>query len=238
MDGIDRSRQETSLETAAPEGLQGATPCWSQTGVYGDNTCARLELCKHCHHCPVFSSAAGRLLDRPLPHHYLSDWTMHFAVERPSRKAVNGSAMLFRLRQEWLGLPTLAFQEVAERRPIHSLPHRAQSATLGLANVRGELLICISLGHLLGLSQVPPTAVLRQTYQRLLVVGWDGNRLGFPVDEVQGPHRFHSRELQPAPGTIAKATSHHVQGLFNWRSRPVGLLNPHQVFASTQKELR
>ncbi len=49
-------------------------------------------------------------------------------------------------------------QEVTNLRPIHSLPHRRSGVMLGLANVRGELLICVSLAMLLG---VAPAAAKR-----------------------------------------------------------------------------
>ena len=34
------------------------------------------------------------------------------------------SAIIFRISGEWLGMPTQAFREIAERRAMHSLPHR------------------------------------------------------------------------------------------------------------------
>ena len=40
-------------------------------------------------------------------------------------------------------------------RLIHSLPHRRQGIVLGLVNVRGELLICVSLARLLGIVPDP-----------------------------------------------------------------------------------
>src|SRR5438445_8021579 len=61
------------------------------------------------------------------------------------------SAVIFRIHSEWLALPTEAFQEVAERRRIHSLPHRRNGVVLGLVNIRGELLICVDLGRVLGI---------------------------------------------------------------------------------------
>ena len=40
--------------------------------------------------------------------------------------------------------------EVANLLPIHSLPHRPNGVVLGLASVRGELLVCVSLGQVVG----------------------------------------------------------------------------------------
>jgi len=55
------------------------------------------------------------------------------------------SAVVFRIGcgMGWR-LPTYAFQEVAERGRTHSLPHQAWESWW-LVNIRGELLICVSL---------------------------------------------------------------------------------------------
>ena len=79
------------------------------------------------------------------------------------------SIVIFRIGPEWLALPTRVFQEIAERRTVHSLPHRQHGVVLGLINIRGELLICVSLGQLLGLEQVPFREKSRTTYDRLVV---------------------------------------------------------------------
>src|SRR5206468_4157321 len=140
----------------------------------------------HCRNCPVYSHAGARLLSRALPPGYQREWTAHFARKKALATPGKISTLLFRLSNEWLALPTQAFQEVAERRLIHSLPHRRQGIVLGLANVRGELVICVSLGRALGVEKILPRQPLRTIYDRLLVANWDGQRLAFPVEEVHG----------------------------------------------------
>src|SRR3954468_13811615 len=128
--------------------------CWSQIGVHGDSTCPELKNFIHCRNCQVYSNAGAQLLDRPLPPNYRRDWTDHFARKKRTAAPAKISAVLFRIESEWLALPTQAFQEVAERRMIHSLPHRRAGLVLGLVNVRGELLICVSFSRLLGIKKV------------------------------------------------------------------------------------
>lgn len=163
------------------------------------------------------------------------------------------SVVIFRLGDEWLALPTQTLQEVvalgtavspasgdeaqapgidlpasalAPRCVIHSLPHRRGSVVLGLVNVRGELVICVSLGRLLsggcvdenaailakGSAASPATQPVLQTTQprsyershtRLLVAEWDGSRLVFPVHEVHGVHRLQPEQLKDPPATLA-----------------------------------
>lgn len=220
-----------SLATASEP--QPVVTCWSETGVYGDKSCSELPRVVHCRNCAVFAAAGTGLLARPLPEGYRQEWAEHFAQERPFPQPVTESAILFRLGSDWMALPTHILQEVSERRPIHSLPRRRHGIVVGLANVRGELLICVSLARLMGLAE----SSLSEGYHRLLVANWEGNRIGFPVDEVQGPHRFHARELQGPPGTSTQPATALAKNIFLWRQRPVGLLNTASLFAVINRNL-
>jgi chemotaxis-related protein WspD len=220
-------------EPAAPE----IAVCWHSVGVYGDQTCPQLKEFVHCRNCPVYSAAGSRLLDRTLPANYRAEWAAHYGNERRMPEAGSISVVLFQLQGEWLALPAQAFQEVAERRRIHSLPHRRQGIVLGLVNVRGELLISVSLGHLLGLEKAPPPDELRKHYHRLLVANWGGNRFAFPVDAVQGPQRFHAHDLKAVPATVARASLSFTQGMLQWEQRSAGFLDPDALFATLNRSL-
>jgi chemotaxis-related protein WspD len=228
--------------TASESQLKDLVPlqteaCWNDIGVQGNATCQKLEHVIHCRHCSVYSAAGLRLLDRPLLPDYRRAWTEHFARKKELPAPARTSALVFRLTTEWLALPAQAFQEVAERRLVHSLPHRRQSVVLGLANVRGELVICASLGHLLGLDQTPLRAARRPAYDRLLVANWNGHRFVFPVDEVRGIHRFQPAELTQPPATLAKSTSSFTQGIVHWQGQPVGLLDADLLFPALNRSL-
>ncbi len=140
-------------------------PCWNQIGVYGDRSCKELIENVHCRNCPVYSHAGVQLLNRSMAPEYRLERTSHFSREKKLASAGKISALVFRVGPEWLSLPTNLFQEVAPRRLIHSLPHRRQSIVLGLVNIRGELLICVSLARLLGIESSagspPPAATAR-----------------------------------------------------------------------------
>lgn len=211
--------------------------CWNQIGVSGNQTCRELLRHIHCHNCPVFSAAAARFLDRPLSAEDRHAWTEHYAHEKRLAAPAKTSALLFRLGSEWLALPTAAFQEIAERRVLHSLPHRRLGIVLGLVNVRGELLLCASLARLLGLEVGPPTKRLRAVFDRLLVTDWNGQRFAFPVDEVHGVHRFHQADLREPPATVARAGLHCTTGVFPWRNLAVGFLDADTIFTALNRNL-
>ena len=214
-----------------------AFACWNKIGVQGDATCPELRKFVHCRNCPVHANAALQLLDRPLLPNCRREWTEHFAQPKTIAAPATGSALVFRIKAEWLALPTQAFQEVAEHRPVHSLPHRRQNPVLGLVNIRGELLICVSLGRLLGLERTPSGHTARQVHERLLVANWHGNRLVFPADEVRGIHRFQMSELKEPPAILAKSNLSYTQGLLPWQGRTVGFLDADHLFSSLNRSL-
>jgi chemotaxis-related protein WspD len=229
MEAIEpRSDQATGLEIEV---------CWSTKGVYGTGACPQLQKLVHCRNCPDYSQAALRLLDRTLPPAYRREWSDHFAQRKHLAAPGKTSVVIFRLGAEWLALPAGIVQEIAEKRRIHSLPHRQGSLVLGLVNFRGELVICASIGRLLGLEGRPPTEVPRTIYDRLLVAVWSGQRFVFPAQEVYGVHRLHAGEVQAPPMTVAKASPTYTRGLFAWREQMVGLLDADLLFPALSRSL-
>jgi chemotaxis-related protein WspD len=226
--------QVTPLAVTLPLASE-TVDCWNKIGVAGDGSCVELPKVAHCRNCEVYAAAGARRLDRALPLNYRRDWTERFAREKKHIAPGWISAVIFRLGPEWLALPTRAFQEVTEMRPIHSLPHRQHSVVLGLINVRGELLICVSLARLLGIKGVlqPETP---QARPRLVVAEWQRSVVAFPVDEIQGIHRYQSGELRPAPGA-APADSIFATGLLPWRHKLAGILDADLVFSTLNRSL-
>jgi chemotaxis-related protein WspD len=206
--------------------------------VGGDRSCAELAKFIHCRNCPDYSAAGVRLLNRQLPTDYQREWTEHFAEPKKLVGPGRISVVLFRIGPEWLALPTQVFQEVAERRPMHSLPHRSRSrgsVVLGLVNIRGELVVCVSVGRLLGLEQEVKKGKPRTIYDRLLVANWNGHRLTFPVAEVYGIHRYHPHELKAVPATLAKSGPTYSRGVLSWRDKSVGCLDEELLFSTLNR---
>lgn len=197
--------------------------CWNSIGVRGDRSCPELQHHLHCHNCPVFAAAAGELLDGGLPDGYVADWTRHFAMPAGEDHTQTRSALIFRVGDEWLALGTALFEEISEQRTIHSLPGRRHGIVLGLVNIRGELLVCVSLARLLHLQ---PAAQSRQAAaSRLLVLRHESGRTVFPADEVYGVHRFQARELKEPPAIVAHAEHRYTQALLSWNGHSAGLLD-------------
>ena len=214
--------------------------CWNRIGVRGDGACPELTLHVHCRNCPVYSAAATGVLDADAPASYLAERTAHFARPAHADKGEMQSVVIFRVASEWLALPTSVVVEVANLLPVHSLPHRSNGVVLGLASVRGELLVCVSLGHVVGAEPLDAAwskELSKTTYRRLLVIRRDGVRVGCPVDDVFGLHRFHAAELRNVPVTVAKATVTYSTALLPWRGHSVGALDDQLLFYTLKRSL-
>jgi chemotaxis-related protein WspD len=216
--------------------------CWNQVGVWGDSTCPRLAEVAHCRNCPVYSAAAARLLHGEPPADYLRECTERLAQRRPAAAAAETqTVMIFRLGPEWLALPAAVFQEVAEPRPIHSVPHRRSKILKGLVNIRGELVLCLSLGGALRIEEQASDdgsdGQPKILYERLLIVATAGGRLAFPVAEVHGIERFAPTQLQPIPETLALARARFTRGILPWKGRRVGCLDDGPLFQTLNRSL-
>lgn len=210
----------------------GAAYCWKRIGTEGDKSCGELSRHAHCRNCPTFSLAAAALLDRKVSAEALESGTAHSAARPPSADAHSESATVFRLGDEWFALPTLAIDEVTGMRPIHSLPHRRSSSLLGLANVRGELVLCLSITELL-----VGKAASASAQARLIVVRPPAGRLALPVDEVLHVHHYARSELQPLPTTLARSPSRFTQALLPCGERMIGLVDEQVLFAALSQSL-
>lgn len=224
---------EHPLATAAERALAPVDDCWSRIGVRGNGSCAELSKHIHCRNCPVYASAGARLLDRPVTEDYRRGWAIHFSL--PKRQLTPGSVslLLFRLGCEWLALPTQMFQEVVELRKAHTIPHRRQGALLGIVNVRGELLVAVSLAKVLGIEapEDPPRTA------RLLVTVWESQRVVFPVDEVYGVHRCDPEQLTEPPSTLAKSGNSYTRSVLQWQKNLVCCLDTELLFPALSQSI-
>jgi chemotaxis-related protein WspD len=206
--------------------------CWNKIGVWGNRECRELKKVIHCRNCTVYSSAAAQLLGAELPEDYLEGWTRHFATPQKIESRKMQAALIFRIGAEWLALSPNNLQEIAEVCPIHSVPRGRNSTLLGLANIRGELLVCIALDRVLGLEKKGPekSSSKRTLYRRMVVAAREGSRFVFPVEEVDGIHWFDPTELKGVPPTVAKAQATYIKGNLLWQNKSVGCLNDRLLF--------
>ena len=224
--------------STAPRASSSSANCWNSIGVRGDGSCPELAHHIYCHNCPVYSDAAVRLLDAEASSDYIAAASIHFAKPQVVAPRNTRSAVVVRVEAEWLALTTQAVVAVANLRAIHSLPQRRKSV-MGVVNVHGELLVCVSLAQIIGVGAKAPSSNerLRGEHGRLLVIRRDDLRAVCLVDEVSGIHRFQPEDLIDAPSTVSRAVGTYSKKVIQWQQRAVGLLDDQFLFYSLKRSL-
>lgn len=209
--------------------------CWNLIGVRGDRSCPELRVHLHCRNCPVYSAGALGLLDTDAPAGYVAEQTQHFAKPKSATGLAMQAVVIFRIGAEWLALPAPCVKEVAERLPIHSLPHRQSGVILGVASVRGELLACLSLSRVLGLDESTAETQSLLVHRRLLVLRHEQVRVVCPVDEVHSFYKFHPQDLDDVPATVSRAAATYTKKLLAWNGHSVGVLDAELLFHTLKR---
>lgn len=225
---------ESSAAATLVNDAQPLDDCWNRIGVRGDQSCPRLLEHVHCRNCPVYAAAAIRLLDRYALHRDETD-----TVLAPAATEAMRSLLVFRLDEEWLALATRILVEVAPLAPVHALPHPRGRALLGVANVRGALVACLSLVELLGLDAtgVPAAPPGGRAAPRMLVLDAPGGKLLAPVDEVDGIHEFDRGLLVAAEQNSTLDAAKCSCGVLQWRGRSLRLLDEEQLLQTMIRSL-
>lgn len=208
--------------------------CWNRIGVYGDKNCVRLFEYIHCRNCSVYSAAATRLLDR---YSFEQEDQERSAPHDLERKVATRSLMVFRVGGEWLALATRYLDEVSPLQSIHSLPHQRSRALLGVANVRGALVPCLSLVELLALDPAVTGAASQRVIPRMLILAAPGGPVVVPVDEVDGIHNIPERVLSTASVSGEHASAQYTQGVVQWNTRSLRWLNEEQLLDAITRSL-
>lgn len=191
-------------------------------------------------HAGALHRQAAELLDR-LPVVPVDPAPWRAAVGREA--AARGTPLLlFRLGDEWLALPASAIESVAPMCGWHSVPGHRQPACLGLVNLRGALVPCVSLEALLGVQPTPraetvPSNALRTSASRLLALRHGHHLSAFPVAEVHGTVTPARQALGPVPSTALGASDGLAVAVLPWREHIVGVLDPLRVGAAFDRSL-
>ncbi|ETF08296.1 chemotaxis protein CheW [Pseudomonas moraviensis] len=215
------------------EDARAIDDCWNRIGIHGDKSCPLLEEHIHCRNCSVYSAAATRLLDR----YSLQQDQREAVVSKVETDVKTRSLLMFRLGEEWLGLATRTLVEVAPLQAIHSLPHQRSRALLGVANVRGALVACLSLVELLDLDGSVAPASGGRVMPRMLIIAAHGGPVVVPVDEVDGIHAIDERILDAASQSGAQNSAKYTRGVLQYRGRSLRWLDEEQLLSAVTRSL-
>ncbi len=220
----------------------GIDDCWNRIGVWRreGEPCPRLADAVHCRNCPVYAEAGRAILCREIALESREEWTRIYAEAKAGEPADRVSSVVFRLGDEWLAIASAAVREITAACTIRRIPHFGSGLVKGLANIRGELHLCISLGSLLELDrgERPPEFGSVGIANRMLLLEHEGRRYLSPVTEVHGLLRYSAGEIQPPPATLSRAKATYTRGVLHWKDRHIACLDEELLFYRMAKELQ
>jgi chemotaxis-related protein WspD len=188
---------------------------------------------------PETGKKPTHLLDREVSAEYLLEASVHVAAEKKVAQAGTRSVVIFRIASEWLALPADIFQEASDEHIVRTLPHRRGGVLRGLVSVRGELLICVAFGTLLGVADSPQLSrESLKASRRLLVCNEKGGKFAFQVNEIYGTHRYHPSSVRAVPSTLEKSeAARYINGILPWKETTAGLLDPELLLYTLNRNL-
>jgi chemotaxis methyl-accepting protein methylase/chemotaxis signal transduction protein len=220
------------------------TDCWTVSGSSGDHSCTRLNEHVHCRNCPT---CIERARERLAPHQVLEDaaatyWNEVLARECDVKPPTDTLPLLvFRLGAQRFAIAVGLVQEITAIKPIHTIPYRTNAVLLGLANISGELRLCVSLRELLtdaaSSAAAPAAHGTRRVYRRMLSLAQDDQRWTFAVDQVCGIHAIAQEAITPPTLSDAKATT-YACGVSELEGHPVLHLDTQLLFSSLARSVR
>lgn len=213
------------------------TNCWKKIGIYGDGSCPKLKDHIHCKKCPVYSAAGKRLLDREIPDTYREEWAQLYSRRKEMERTDTIFVVVFRLGGEWFASKTAFIQEIIESRPVHSVPFRNSETFLGLININGELIPCLSLSHIVGLSMETEVESEQESLKPMMVINHVGERFVFSVDEIMGIQRISPDDMKIPPATVSKTEITHTESVFTLNGKTVGLLDDEKLIESLKRSM-
>ncbi len=217
--------------------------CWNRIGVWrtGIEKCPELEHVIHCRNCPVFTKTGRKLLRTEPPDDYRGECTTFLSTEKKTKPSNIRSAFVFRAGSEWLALPVRMIQEIVNMAPIHSLPNIRNKALRGLVNIHGRLLVCVSIGKVLGIEKrIRSKEELAQNFltpERLVVILQEKQVVAFPVSEVMGIVRYTPEMVKDLPVTVSGSKAVYTMGILQWEGKDIGLLKDRPLFETLTKDL-
>ena len=202
--------------------------CWNTIGVWrkGDDKCEKLNDVTHCYNCEVYSNAGRILLDRKSPEGYANEWADILAEKKTHKDNNLRSAVVFRLGAEWLALPVNLINEITLLKGIYEIPHNKNNKIKGMVNIRGELIICMSLGNLLGVEKPDDDLIDEEhSINRLIMIREKNGHVVFPVSEIDGIIYYDQEKLATPPDTIKNTALNFIDGVESSNDRNIGCIN-------------
>lgn len=136
--------------------------------------------------------------------------------------------ILFRMGDEYYGLPIEAIKEIIKPLPVTRFP-RSPHYVEGIIELRSKILPIINLRKLFGLE---PIAITEES--RFIDIHMERMQVGIVVDAVSEVVRIPSKQIEPAPPIICGVDGKFLRGVARLNDRLIMLLDLEATFSSIQ----
>ena len=146
------------------------------------------------------------------------------------------SYSIFRIGSEWYAIDVKILSEIRPIHEIHGLPHNTDPFLKGIINVHGSIVVCVSVGALLGKNELDKVDSNQRT-SRMIVTGIGSDKIAFPVTETTGSVRLNDEQLgeTPAPNRLSSNTI--LKGMYRHKDRDIGIIDSHRLLESIKEHL-
>jgi len=174
-----------------------------------------------------------RFFARPMPPGYAAEWARILEQPLPEDIEHKDSMLEFRIASLPLAIASRWVKAVTSPLVVCPVPHRDNTAFLGLVAYAGEVIPCCSLARILGAADSTKGAEART----IVLEQRPGERWAFPVDAVFGVSTgtIHNRSTgsEPDAGQLGKDWS---DSLFeDERNQKIDILRPETLFQRLQR---
>jgi len=175
-----------------------------------------------------------RFFSRNVPEGYAEDWARILEQPLPEETRRKDSVLEFRIATLHLALSSRWVKAVAAPLVVCPVPHRDNTAFLGLVAYAGEVIPCCSLARMLGAAD----STAGNDARTIVLEESPGERWAFPVDEVLAisSGTLHDRHASENPASSTQLETEWSDCLFeDERGNKLNVLRPETLFQRLQR---
>jgi purine-binding chemotaxis protein CheW len=137
--------------------------------------------------------------------------------------------VIFELASESYGIEIANVESIIKMQEITRVP-KCPDFVEGITNLRGTVLPVIDLGKRFGIEEQK-----RNNDTRIIVVGFDGMKIGMIVTAVSEVLTIDDSVIEPAPSIVTTINSSFIAGIARIEKRLIILLNLDQILSKEEK---
>jgi len=174
-----------------------------------------------------------RFFARPTPAGYAAEWTEILAQPMPEESENKDSMLEFRIASLPLAIASRYVKAVTSPLVVCPVPHRDNTAFLGLVAFAGDIIPCCSLARILGAADSTKGAEART----IVLEQRPGERWAFPVDAVLGVSTgvLHDRQVEQTKGAGQLGRDWSDCLFEDERGQMIDTLRPETLFQRLQR---